>query len=394
MAVAERAGAGGGVRADVAPVVREAQKRSQSSGRSRRDDRKGVKLDASSGTPLGAGTLGLHETDRKQGSPRYASLDYSEHEIPASSESEIRARIEARKAAEAKDKAQNGPRRKGRRRGRPILGVRFRRAGKIYYFDARGREQVRLGDAVIVDTARGEELGRVVIAPDQVVDRRGIGRLKPISRVASWKDLADQARMRLSEREALGHARQLAQNLDLPILAAFAEYNFDGSRLTLFYTSEEQQVNCRSLARDLAGRLHTRVHLRQIGPRDRAKQIGGIDRCGRELCCSSWMPEFMPIQIRMAKNQQLPLNPTEISGVCGKLLCCLSFEDDQYNEMKAGMPKLGARLTSAVGRGRIVDINMLTRLITIQWETGTRVTVSADEFAEQQARKERAFGPA
>ena len=162
-------------------------------------------------------------------------------------------------------------------------------------------------NSVIVDTPRGEELGRVVIAPDQIVDRRGIGRVKPITRIAHWKDLADQVKMRLSERDALVMAREQIQELELPIRASFAEYNFDGSRLTVYYTSEEQRVNCRSLARDLSSQAKSRVHLRQIGPRDRAKHVGGIDRCGRELCCSSWMPEFMPIQIRMAKEPAVAL---------------------------------------------------------------------------------------
>jgi cell fate regulator YaaT (PSP1 superfamily) len=143
--------------------------------------------------------------------------------------------------------------------------------------------------------------------------------------------------------------------------------------------------------RDLARELRCRVHLRQIGPRDQAKLLGGIDRCGRELCCTTWLPEFQPIAIKMAKNQGLPLNPSEISGLCGKLLCCLAFEDEQYAEMRGGMPKVGAKLVSAVGKGRVVDVNVLTRRITIAWETGARVDVSADEFAEQQARRSEAL---
>jgi cell fate regulator YaaT (PSP1 superfamily) len=171
--------------------------------------------------------------------------------------------------------------------------------------------------------------------------------------------------------------------------AVLAEYSFDGSRLTVYFVSDEQRVDFRALVRDLARRFRARVHLRQIGPRDQAKLMGGIDRCGRELCCSTWLTEFRPISIRMAKNQSLPLNPSEISGVCGKLLCCLSFEDEQYKDMRTGLPKVGAKLTSAVGKGRVVAVNVLTGTITIEWETGTRVEVDAEAFADLKRRRER-----
>jgi len=171
--------------------------------------------------------------------------------------------------------------------------------------------------------------------------------------------------------------------------AVLAEYNYDGSQLTIYFVTDAQRVDFRDLVRDLARAFRTRVHLRQIGPRDRAKLVGGLDRCGLELCCSSWMSRFQPIGIRMAKHQNLPLNPSEISGMCGKLLCCLAFEEEQYMDMRQGLPKLGARITSAVGRGRVVDVNMLTRKVTISWETGARVVVDADEFAEQQERYRR-----
>ncbi len=275
---------------------------------------------------------------------------------------------------------------------KPSVGVRFKRAGKIYFFDCAGHPDLSIGDHVVVDTTHGRELGRVVVSPEQLVEARPSGRLKPILRAATWKDLADQARMRTEEQQVLTDVREDINRHELPMRAVLAEHNFDGSRLTVYFTSEEQRVDFRALVRDLSKRYTARVHLRQIGPRDRAKVVGGIDRCGRELCCSTWMPDFKPIQIRMAKNQQLPLNPSEISGVCGKLLCCLSFEDDQYSQMKQGMPKVGAKLTSAVGRGRVVDVNLITRKITIQWETGTRVEVDAEEFAEQQSRRSQAFG--
>jgi len=273
----------------------------------------------------------------------------------------------------------------------PLVGVRFRRAGKVYFFDATGHAGLAIGDHVIVDTARGLESGEVVIAPGQVVSSP-VGDLKRIERRATWQDLADLARMRLQERDALDQVRAAIQAHDLPMNAVLAEYNYDGTRLTVYFVSDEYRVDFRDLARDLAGSLRARVHLRQIGARDKAKLLGGIDRCGRELCCSTWLPEFQPISIRMAKTQNLPLNPSEISGVCGKLLCCLAFEDEQYAEMRHGLPRIGARLTSAVGKGRVVDANILTRKVTILWETGARVEIDADAFAEQQARRRQAFG--
>lgn len=274
-----------------------------------------------------------------------------------------------------------------------VVGVRYRRAGKIYYFDAADVEDLSVGDHVVVETARGREAGWVVIAPGQVVNAN-LGDVKPVVRRADWDDLTRHARLKTKESTVLQRVRRRIAEHDLPMRAVLAEYSFDGSRLTVYFVSEEQRVDFRALVRDLARLFRARVHLRQIGPRDQAKLLGGIDRCGRELCCSSWLPEFRPISIRMAKNQSLPLNPSEISGVCGKLLCCLAFEDDQYRDMRTGLPKVGAKLTSAVGRGKVRDVNVLTRKITIEWETGTRVEVDADEFAELKNRREGAASEA
>jgi cell fate regulator YaaT (PSP1 superfamily) len=269
-------------------------------------------------------------------------------------------------------------------------GVRFRSAGRIYYFDAAGFEDLAVSERVVVETNRGLDLGSVALAPGQVVDVALDG-LKPILRRATDAEQTELARLRLREPEALQTARQRIAEHELPIKAFLAEYNFDGSRLTIYFGSEERRVDFRDLVRDLARALRTRVILHQVGPRDQAKLIGGIDRCGRELCCTSWMTEFEPISIKMAKTQRLPLNPAEISGVCGKLLCCLAFEDEQYRDMSDGLPRVGARMTSAVGSGRVVDVNVLARRITIQWETGGRVEGDADELAEQQARRTQAF---
>jgi len=272
-----------------------------------------------------------------------------------------------------------------------LVGVRFKRAGKIYYFDPAGHDDLAVGERVIAATARGPEAGWVVIAPGQVVEA-DLGELKPIDRRATDADLGELARRRSQEPAVLVQTQAKIIEHRLPMKAVYSEYNLDGSQLTIYFVSEEHRVDFRALVRDLARAFRTRVHLRQVGPRDQAKLIGGIDRCGRELCCSSWITEFQPISIRMAKNQHLPLNPSEISGVCGKLLCCLAFEDETYQEMRGGLPKVGARMTSAVGRGKVVDVNVLTRKITIAWETGARIEVDADEFADLQARRDRIGG--
>lgn len=268
----------------------------------------------------------------------------------------------------------------------PTVGVRFRRAGKVYYFRADDLQDLAVGEHVVVHTSRGRELGWVVIAPSQMMDAK-VEDLKPVARRATDQDLATQAAQRAREPELLGQVRERIASHRLPMKAILVEHSFDGTQITVYFVSDQSRVDFRELVRDLASVLHTRVHLRQVGPRDQAKMLGGIDRCGRELCCTTWMPDFQPIAIRMAKNQGLPLSPSEISGICGKLLCCLAFEDEQYVEMRQGMPKVGAKLTSAVGKGKVVDVNVLTRRITIVWETGARVEVSADEFAEQQERR-------
>ncbi len=273
----------------------------------------------------------------------------------------------------------------------PCAGVRFRTAGRLYYFSAVGFEDLAPGERVVVDTTRGLDLGWVAIAPEQVMSAQLDG-LQPIRRRASWAELNELAQLRTQESEALQVVRQHAASYGLPLKVVLVEYNFDGTRLTVYFVSDERRVDFRELVRDLGRTFRTRVVLHQVGPRDQAKLVGGIDRCGRELCCSSWMTEFEPISIKMAKTQRLPLNPSEISGVCGKLLCCLSFEDAQYRELQDGLPRVGARMTSAVGSGKVVDVNVLKRIITIQWEGGNRVEVDADELAEQQARHTHTFG--
>lgn len=268
-----------------------------------------------------------------------------------------------------------------------IVGIRFKRAGKIYYFDPQGFEDLEAGDWVIVKTSRGTEAGRVVIAPKQVVDEEIKTPLKPIQRRADWRELTEMERLRLKAPESLSIARAKVREHGLPMKPIQAEYNFDGSRLTIYFTAEKR-VDFRELVRDLARTMKARVELRQVGTRDEAKLLDGIGKCGLRQCCSSWLTNGFPrVSIKTAKNQGLPLAPSEISGNCGKLLCCLVYEDDQYAEIKGELPGVGTRITTVHGTGEVTSINVVKEVVVITWETGRVLEVSADAFRELAERK-------
>lgn len=268
-----------------------------------------------------------------------------------------------------------------------IVGIRFKRAGKIYYFDPEGFEDLNTGDWVIVTTSQGTEAGRVVIAPKQVVDEEIRTALKPIQRRADWQDLTEMERLKLKAPEALATARAKVKEHGLKMKPITAEYNFDGSRLTIYFTAEKR-VDFRELVRDLTKTLKTHIELRQVGARDEAKFLDGIGKCGLRQCCSSWLANGFPrVSIKTAKNQGLPLAPSEISGNCGKLLCCLTYEDDQYTEIKGELPEVGTRLTSAKGRGVVVDVNVVKEVAIIEWENGRKLEVSAEAFRELAERR-------
>jgi cell fate regulator YaaT (PSP1 superfamily) len=204
-----------------------------------------------------------------------------------------------------------------------IVGIRFKRAGRVYYFDPAGIE-MEVDDYVVVKTARGLELGQVVIAPTQVLANEVTEPLKPVVRKAEPEDIGRAKEFEAREAEALAECGRLIEKLGLSMKLLGAEYNLDGSRLTFFFSATER-VDFRQLVRELNRRFKVRVELRQLGPRDEAKLVGGFGRCGRPLCCMSFLTEFSPVSIKMAKEQNLPLNPQKISGVCGRLLCCLAY---------------------------------------------------------------------
>ncbi|MBI5949071.1 MAG: hypothetical protein HY875_13105 [Chloroflexi bacterium] len=254
-----------------------------------------------------------------------------------------------------------------------VAGVRFRNAGKIFYFHTAGM-RLDPGEYVVVETTRGPEVARVVIAPDQVVvNELGDEPLKPILRLATDEDIRRADAQKTRAEEVLPEARRLAEETGFPAHIDGAEFTLDGKRLTISFSSEER-LDYRDFIRRAGDRFGARVEMRQLGARDRAKLAGGYGVCGRELCCASWLTTFPSISIRMAKDQELPLNPQKISGLCGRLLCCLSYEDEGYREMRKTLPKIGQRCSTPTGEGKVIAINILRRQVTLLVE-GQRVEV-------------------
>ncbi|GAB4331498.1 MAG: hypothetical protein Kow0010_16890 [Dehalococcoidia bacterium] len=246
-----------------------------------------------------------------------------------------------------------------------IVGVRFRNAGKIEYFHAAGM-RLEPGEAVVVETARGPEIARVVIAPDQVVvNELAMEDLHPILRLATDDDIRRADALAVRAHDLLPEARRLAREHGFDARIDGASFTLDGSRLTFSYTTEDR-VDYRRFIHAAAKAFAVRVDVRQVGSRDRAKLVGGYGRCGLELCCSSWLSTFPSISIRMAKDQELPLNPEKISGLCGRLLCCLSYEEEGYKEMRRTLPRLGQRCSTPTGEGKVIGVNVLRRQVTLR----------------------------
>ncbi|GAB4528066.1 MAG: hypothetical protein Kow0063_03970 [Anaerolineae bacterium] len=260
-----------------------------------------------------------------------------------------------------------------------IVGIRFRPVTKVYYFAPGGFQELAEGDPVIVETARGEELGWVQLPYRMVPDEEIKGTLKPILRRATPLDLALMQEFQMREEQALERCREKAAELGLPMKIIRAEYSFDGRRLLFAFVSE-QRVDFRELVRVLARSFRTRIEMKQIGARDEAKLIGGYGRCGRELCCTTWLTEFHPVSIKMAKLQDLPLAPSEISGLCGRLLCCLAYESEQYSEFKKTLPKVGTQVVTPQGKGVIVGLNVLTESVLVELPSELTIEVKADQI--------------
>ena len=245
-----------------------------------------------------------------------------------------------------------------------VIGVRFRTAGKIYFFDPL-QFQVKRGDHVIVETARGIEFGTVVLAPKEVEDDKVVQPLKPVLRLATEKDMEQEANNKKKEKEAYKICLEKIRKHNLEMKLIDAEYTFDNNKV-LFYFTADGRIDFRELVKDLAAVFKTRIELRQIGVRDETKIVGGIGICGRPLCCHTHLSEFAPVSIKMAKEQNLSLNPTKISGVCGRLMCCLNNEEETYEELNRKLPNVGDFVTADDGlKGEVHSVNVLRQMVKV-----------------------------
>jgi len=260
--------------------------------------------------------------------------------------------------------AYSPPEKKVNKRMTEIIGVRFKRIGKVYYFDPAG-EQYGLGQQVIVETARGVECGEVAIANRQVEDQAVVQPLKSVIRRATAEDLSHIADNKEKEKRAFQLCSEKIAKHKLDMKLVDVEYTFDNSKI-LFYFTADGRVDFRGLVKDLASVFKTRIELRQIGVRDEAKMLGGLGICGRPFCCASFLGEFQPVSIKMAKEQGLSLNPTKISGACGRLMCCLKYEQDAYDELIRITPRVGSAVMTSEGRGTVTEISLLTGLIKVR----------------------------
>ncbi|MFJ5717986.1 stage 0 sporulation family protein [Neobacillus sp. NPDC093127] len=265
-----------------------------------------------------------------------------------------------------------------------VVGVRFKKAGKIYYFDP-GDLSIEKDDFVIVETVRGVEYGRAVIARKQVEEHDVVLPLKKVVRIADQKDRMIVEENKQAAQEAYEVCNEKVNEHQLDMKLVDVEYTFDRNKI-IFYFTADGRVDFRELVKDLAAIFRTRIELRQIGVRDEAKMLGGIGPCGRMLCCSTFLGDFDPVSIKMAKDQNLSLNPTKISGLCGRLMCCLKYENDEYESAKEALPDLGEIIETPQGRGKVVGLNILERVLQVELKEQERVLeYTLDEIIKEGA---------
>lgn len=245
-----------------------------------------------------------------------------------------------------------------------VVGIRFKDVGKVYYFDPDGM-QFKKGDRAIVETARGVECGEIALQNREVPDEEIVKPLKRIIRAAGPEDLKTLSENREKEKKAFSICEEKIRAHKLDMKLVEVEYTFDGSKI-LFYFTADGRVDFRSLVKDLAGTFRTRIELRQIGVRDESKMIGGFGICGRPFCCSTFLGDFQPVSIKMAKEQGLSLNPGKISGTCGRLMCCLKYEQESYDHLLRHTPKVGAVVETHEGRGVVLENNLLTGMLKVR----------------------------
>lgn len=247
-----------------------------------------------------------------------------------------------------------------------IVGVRFKAAGKIYHFNPAGHD-IKKGDRVIVETARGIEMGEVCVGIKEISPESLTKPLKDVIRLATKEDIDRVAENKIKEKEAYQICNEMIREHGLDMKLVETEYTFDRTKV-LFYFTSDGRVDFRELVKDLAARFRVRIELRQIGIRDESKMVGSIGICGRELCCSKFLGEFVPVSIKMAKEQGLSLNPTKISGTCGRLMCCLKFEQETYEELLKVTPRQGALVKTPEGNGSVEYVDMLKGLVKVRIE--------------------------
>lgn len=245
-----------------------------------------------------------------------------------------------------------------------VVGIRFKAAGKIYYFDPDG-VTINAGDYVIVETVRGVEFGQVVVGPRQVCEKSIISPLKKVLRIANEEDVQKHEVNKSRQEEATLKCEELIQKHNLSMKLVDVEYTFDNNKI-IFYFTAEGRVDFRELVKDLAGVFRTRIELRQIGVRDESKVLGGIGICGRPFCCATFLFDFQPVSIKMAKQQNLSLNPSKISGCCGRLMCCLKYENDVYEEIAKDMPKICSIVKTPQGEGTVEEVNYLKKNVKVK----------------------------
>jgi len=249
-----------------------------------------------------------------------------------------------------------------------VAQIQFNRLGKKYYFD-HNHLPIKKGDKVVVETVRGIELGFVVSDLFEIEEKDLVSPLKPILRVATPDDLKAYEENQLNEQKVLDKTSELVKRNQLEMKLLNCEFTLDKSKLIIYFNAEGR-VDFRELVKDLAQEFHIRIELRQVGARDGAKVLGGIGPCGYLTCCTSFLGEFQPVSIKMAKNQNLSLNPSNISGLCGKLLCCINYEDESYKQYRKEMPKLDSFVGTPNGRGKVTQLNYLTQIVKVDFDNG------------------------
>lgn len=247
-----------------------------------------------------------------------------------------------------------------------VVGIRFKKAGKIYYFDPVDID-IKAGDYAIVETARGIEYGEVVLGPKEITEEELVAPIKPVIRKATQEDHKKEEENHRKEAEALIICQEKIEKHGLKMKLIDVEYTFDNNKV-IFYFSAEGRVDFRELVKDLASVFKTRIELRQIGVRDEAKMLGGLGPCGGGLCCSTWLGDFEPVSIKMAKEQNLSLNPNKISGICGRLLCCLKFEQEAYEDAKNRLPSEGDKVKTSEGIGEVMEVDLIQERVKVRFK--------------------------